>query len=111
MSRRDWTGSRVGRLRVLHQKAQRVRGRIIWACQCDCGNRISVPADNLRPDRPGGVKSCGCLLAEHRQRFVTQYQRRIIIQHTALRSRNHARRAAQAVVVAARPVPEEGEPA
>ena len=107
---RDLTGHRVGRLLVLHQTTQRVRGRAIWACQCDCGNRVSVPADNLRPDRPGGVKSCGCLLAEHRQRFVTQYQRRTIIQYTALRSRNHARRTAKGLVVAARPVPEK-EPA
>ena len=108
---RDLAGQQCGRLLVLHQTAQRVRGRAVWACQCDCGNRVSVPADNLRPDRPGGVKSCGCLQTEHRQRFVTHSQRRTIIQHTALRSRNQTRRAAQALVLAARPAPAEDAPA
>ena len=108
---RDLAGHQFGRLLVLHQPPRRVDGRLVWACQCTCGNRIAVPADNLRAPGKGGVKSCGCLLAEHRQRFVAQQQRHTTIQRTVFRRRNQARRAAKALVAAVRPVPEAGETA
>lgn len=51
----DLTGQRFGMLTVI-EKAGSNNG-IIWLCQCDCGNRCTVRADNLKS---GKTESCGC---------------------------------------------------
>jgi len=34
--------------------------RLMWLCQCDCGNYATVASANLH-ENPGATKSCGCL--------------------------------------------------
>lgn len=56
----DLTNERFGRLKVI----RRVRNPILdrrdawWLCDCDCGEKVKVPAYNLKR---GNTKSCGCL--------------------------------------------------
>lgn len=53
-------GMRFNRLLVLEQGATR-KGRVLWNCVCDCGNKISVPAYYLTSNN---TRSCGCLRKE-----------------------------------------------
>jgi hypothetical protein len=55
--RTDLVGSRFGSLLVLEFSHSNARGQSFWACQCDCGNRITVAGDNLKR---GNTSSCGC---------------------------------------------------
>jgi hypothetical protein len=59
------TGTRFSRLVVLLQVDRPQQGR--WfLCLCDCGNKHVTRGADLRA---GGVRSCGCLMAEHIQRL------------------------------------------
>lgn len=59
---KDLTGKRFSRLTVLKDSGERTQcKRIIWLCQCDCGNTSKVRTDNLKS---GNTKSCGCLQRE-----------------------------------------------
>lgn len=60
MSRRakDITGQRFGRLTALNSTDKRRNGRVVWHCQCDCGNMFDVPINYLTS---GDTQSCGCL--------------------------------------------------
>lgn len=65
--RKDITGQRFGRLIVLHSLEVRKESQpdsVLWLCQCDCGNSVVASTTHLIR---GGVRSCGCLQAEHRQ--------------------------------------------
>ena len=64
MSKRmtDLTMRKFGRLTVLQPTERRSRGRVVWECQCDCGNLICVASDSLLN---GDTKSCGCLRKEN----------------------------------------------
>lgn len=56
----DLTGNRYGRLTVIKRGPDRYgnnRKFITWECACDCGNILTVDANNLRT---GNTKSCGC---------------------------------------------------
>lgn len=48
---------RYGRLTVLEKTDQRLGGRVVWKCLCDCGNVAYVTASRLKN---GTTKSCGC---------------------------------------------------
>lgn len=52
------TGQRFGKLIALEPTEERQRNRVIWKCQCDCGNICYVSSDYLKS---GGTSSCGCL--------------------------------------------------
>ena len=52
----DLTNQRFGRLIVLERVANN-KNRVMWKCQCDCGNIINVRGDYLRI---GQTQSCGC---------------------------------------------------
>lgn len=54
-------GNRYGRLVVLSENGKTKYGAILWKCECDCGNTISVVGQSLRT---GASKSCGCLQKE-----------------------------------------------
>jgi hypothetical protein len=65
----DLTGTRSGRLTVLHPdnsvKQNYTRPQTYWACRCDCGNTLSVRGCNLRAGKSSHhTKSCGCLQKE-----------------------------------------------
>lgn len=53
----DLTGQRFGRLTVLEVSPKRARRELMWVCQCDCGNVVTVRGKCLRK---GETKSCGC---------------------------------------------------
>lgn len=55
----DLTNQRFGKLIALAPTSKRnVDGRVIWQCQCDCGEQIEVDTHSLQQNR---VQSCGCL--------------------------------------------------
>lgn len=63
--REDLTGQKFGRLTVVEQVEDYVKPggkrQVMWACQCDCGNKLVVTGSRLKN---GGTKSCGCLRKE-----------------------------------------------
>ncbi len=57
----DISGRRYGRLIVLRRATERQNGRVMWTCECDCGQHVNVAKGNLDV---GCTKSCGCLRKE-----------------------------------------------
>jgi hypothetical protein len=57
----DLTGQRFGRLIVVKKIGTNKNKKIVWLCQCDCGNTIQTLGESLRT---GSTKSCGCLKIE-----------------------------------------------
>ena len=68
-NRRDLIGKKFNRLTVLRDVGISPRGSILWECVCDCGNIKNVSAAHLVH---GGVKSCGCLEQERREKLKNQ---------------------------------------
>ena len=58
---KDLTGQRFGKLVALRPTDERINGRVVWECQCDCGNTHYAPGRDLVNGR---VKSCGCFRSE-----------------------------------------------
>lgn len=54
-------GRRYGRLVVVSRAPAGKRGVTRWNCRCDCGNKATVFASNIRS---GYTKSCGCIHRE-----------------------------------------------
>lgn len=61
---KDISEKRFGRLiaESVHHSAEHRR---FWSCRCDCGNYVVVRQDQLTTNK---TKSCGCLLAESRNK-------------------------------------------
>lgn len=59
----DLTGKRFGRLKVIGMADYRKGVRIVWTCECDCGNIIDIPGIYLT--KKNGTKSCGCICKKH----------------------------------------------
>lgn len=55
------TGTRFGRLTVLHEAPRGPRGHTQSVCQCECGKVVTVTNSRLVS---GHTRSCGCLVAE-----------------------------------------------
>ena len=51
------SGQRFGRLVAIEPTEQRISKRVVWRCQCDCGNVAFVTSSHLRS---GHTTSCGC---------------------------------------------------
>ncbi len=58
-ARSNLTNRRFGLLTAIAIVDRTKRGRLIWACRCDCGNETRVQVSNLTC---GMVRSCGCLV-------------------------------------------------
>lgn len=57
-NKEDLTGKRFGKLTVLREaEPDKSSKKIVWHCQCDCGNEVDVLALNLKK---GATRSCGC---------------------------------------------------
>lgn len=54
---RDLTGQQFGYLTVLEKTDKRENKKVVWKCQCICGNICEVLSTNLTANR---TKSCGC---------------------------------------------------
>ena len=88
----DRTNMRYGRLLVIKYAGKDKRNKHLWLCQCDCGNKKVVVADNLSS---GKSNSCGCLKAEFLAKKGNQwglYEDREIallkVQYSHLKRRN-----------------------
>lgn len=68
MRKIDLTGYIYGRLTVITDDGSRTKtGRVLWLCECSCGNKVHVQSQNLKDGR---TKSCGCLNDDkRRERF------------------------------------------
>lgn len=55
----DLTNKRFGNLVAIYEIG-RLRGGVLWHCNCDCGMKIVIPSRNLVS---GNTKSCGCYKA------------------------------------------------
>jgi len=53
-------GQKFGRLVVLEDAGRRW-GKVIWRCQCECGNTVDIISTSLQN---GNTQSCGCLHKE-----------------------------------------------
>lgn len=56
-AKKDLTGMVFGKLTVIEEIAERQNGRIVWKCQCECGNTKIIRGSDLTS---GKTKSCGC---------------------------------------------------
>ena len=66
----DLTNQKFGKLTVLYKTKERKRGRVIWHCQCDCGNQCDVSAAYLLS---GATKSCGCLGMSYGEYNISEF--------------------------------------
>jgi len=74
----DLTGKSFGQLKVISRGENR-GDRLIWICQCSCGNTHEVRGANLKT---GTAVSCGCfrvkkaskLTAKHRDSHSKEYR-------------------------------------
>ena len=62
---RDLTGQRFAKLLVLSEAGRDHLGKVLWRCQCDCGETTTTTMGNLTQ---GTTKSCGCLRRVSRRR-------------------------------------------
>lgn len=58
----DFCGQRFGKLIAITPTEERIHGKVVWLCQCDCGNTCKVMSTRLAS---GHTKSCGCYNSEH----------------------------------------------
>lgn len=58
---KDHTGSRFGRLTVVGRAGTSPSKKVLWLCNCDCGEQATCIAQELTT---GSTKSCGCLRRE-----------------------------------------------
>lgn len=54
-------GQRFGRLVVEEPVRKNRHRRVVWLCQCDCGNTCEVTSAHLSR----GTSSCGCAISDH----------------------------------------------
>lgn len=59
--RKDETGNKYGRLRVINFNGINKSHNALWNCVCDCGQSVVVIGNCLRS---GNTKSCGCINRE-----------------------------------------------
>lgn len=65
MKKIDLTGNVYGRLTVIADDGSRTKtGRVLWLCECSCGNKVHIQSQNLKNGR---TKSCGCLNEEKKR--------------------------------------------
>lgn len=61
----DLTGQKFGRLTVIKRAKDKIRTngkhKVMWECQCECGNIKDIDASSLKSGR---VNSCGCYKKE-----------------------------------------------
>lgn len=68
---KDLKGKRFGRLVVLEESKERsLQGNIMWICQCDCGEVVTIRSTSLIS---GNTKSCGkCCHISHGEQKIIQ---------------------------------------
>lgn len=56
-------GQRFGKLVVVREAGRNAGNKVMWLCQCDCGNVKAVDRGSLRS---GHTRTCGCHLDRHK---------------------------------------------
>lgn len=56
--KKNMLGNRYGKLSVIQFTRKDKSGKLMWGCQCDCGNKTEVRGGDLMSKK---VKSCGCI--------------------------------------------------
>lgn len=84
-AKKDFTGQRFGKLVAIREDGKDKFGKILWYCECDCGNSITIIGEGLSR---GFTKSCGChkIIDLLNQRFG----RLQVIEYKGLNKHNHA---------------------
>ncbi len=64
LNAKDLTGQKFGKLKVIKDSGERQRNgkRILWECECECGN---VKEINMRKVREMRTLSCGCYIRKY----------------------------------------------
>lgn len=68
---KDLTGNRYGKLVVLGYVGKTNGRKYIWECQCDCGNKTTVPDGHKL--KSGKRVSCGCMKGTHNMTNSVEY--------------------------------------
>ena len=58
MRAKNELGNKYGKLTVIAPTDERIRSRVCWICQCECGNILTVIGTDLRTGRK---TDCGCV--------------------------------------------------
>lgn len=58
----DLEGERFGLLTVISDSGERKSGRVVWICECQCGEKTKAVTGQLKN---GHKKSCGCIRGSH----------------------------------------------
>lgn len=58
MAGKNEIGNKYGKLTVIAPTEERIRKRVCWICECECGNQITVIGTDLRTGRK---LDCGCV--------------------------------------------------
>lgn len=56
-TRVDLTNQKFGELKALLPTEERKNGSVVWLCECSCGKKHCVAANELTSHR---IESCGC---------------------------------------------------
>lgn len=80
---KNLTGQRFGNLVALEPTDKRVGSRIVWKCQCDCGNTAYADIDALCK---GDTKGCGCLRTIENKLLGKRFGRLLVIKRTERKS-------------------------
>lgn len=62
-------GDRVNFMTVISEAGRDPRGKVLWLCQCDCGNTKVMRGDQMKN---GNSRSCGCLQREAVRKLMTE---------------------------------------
>lgn len=81
MQRKDWSGERVGRLRVLRPLLVSVRNKDeTWECLCECGKRASRSTDALRIARERcSISACDDCVSYFRKVAFSGEKRNVLV--------------------------------
>ena len=70
-------GRQFGKLTVIECDGLALSGKVMWKCQCACGNTTNVRTDHLRG---GKIKSCGKCYQTARSMVLKRYGRLTVIE-------------------------------
>ncbi len=67
---KDISNQKFGRLTALRPNGKTKAGKMLWLCQCECGNLVTISGVSLRN---GNTRSCGCVVKEKLQQRNTRH--------------------------------------
>ena len=83
----DIGGKKFGRLKAIKPTKDRVDGKVVWLCECECGNKHKVASRDLKS---GNTKSCGCLTGGVTDIKGNKYGMLIVIKKVNIESKDGA---------------------